>query len=161
MSAIKDVSFAERPRARENMSQQSLTALLPSRPRLSDGFAGFTNFVPAQTPANRPPSMLYSLLPSAVQNRLHRLPSVRTSVSTYGLRWRARPRSMSPAEESGALVLTDLEEVRDCSSEDSEQGQGFGPSEGKTAEPSETRSGIAWKFACQGTCNLGPLPGLC
>ncbi len=126
-------------------------------------------------------SMLFSMLPSAVQSRLPRLPSIRRSVSMYGLAHRSR---FAPAELStssggsstgsrtpdgaytNALVLSDTrtmvteEEVAgyfvENASSDEESTAGFERRKRKNTmtEVAESKSGIGWKFANQGMATL-------
>lgn len=130
-------------------------------------------------PRTKEPSMLYSLLPSAVQSRLPRLLSLRRSVSMYGMARKRKPAVSRPSSGSStssassgsrtpeagytsAMVLSDSRAVAvddglagyfvESASSDEEtltprkrraQGQGM--------ELSESKSGIGWKFANQGT----------
>jgi hypothetical protein len=130
------------------MTQQTHQGFLPSRPH--PRYVDFANFTPAQTQASKQRSILYSLLPLALQNRLHRLPSMRGSVSSYGLRWRTRSGSESLLEGHNAMVLRDMGEVRNYSEDEDEHSQEIGRSGGNTVQLTETESGIAWKFASQG-----------
>ncbi|TVY51651.1 hypothetical protein LCER1_G006161 [Lachnellula cervina] len=115
--------------------------------------------------ASRPKySILYSMLPSAVQCRIPRLPSLRRTVSMYGLVGRrrsidldSRPSSGSGTPEAGytsAIVLMGEREeeyvVESVSDEDTSR-----PSTGEGRqlagmELTEINSGINWKFANQG-----------
>ncbi|KAH9221435.1 hypothetical protein DL95DRAFT_356171 [Leptodontidium sp. 2 PMI_412] len=142
---------------------------------------------PATPPTNRPlsdflprtrePSILYSLLPSAVQSRLPRLPSLRRSVSMYGMARKrksavSRPSSGSSTSsassgtrtpEAGystsAMVLSDartmvaddglVDYIVESASSDEET---LTPRRrgAQGMELSENKSGIGWKFANQG-----------
>ena len=112
-------------------------------------------------------SMLYSMLPSVIQCRLPRLPSIRRSVSMYGSVARrkstasdSRPNSgmrISDAGFTSAIVLSGAREeevaeyiVESASDEDaSRPGTGEGRQPGEM-ELTESSSGIGWKFANQG-----------
>ena len=112
-------------------------------------------------PRTKQSSMLYSILPSAVQSRLPRLPSLRRSVSMYGLATRrkvdsSRPGSGSRTPEmtmvlSGARVTEELGyEIESLSSDDDLANTGSTGKGRQTMELTESKSGIAWKFANQG-----------
>lgn len=102
-------------------------------------------------------SMLYSMLPSAVQNRLPRIPSLRRSVSLYGIAGRrksssatgssssTRPVTPEEAAAYGAVVLRErTEEVGLFEGrEDPFRQRGIG-------DVLEEKSGIGWKHAGQG-----------
>ena len=120
-------------------------------------------------------SMLYSILPAAVQSRLPRLPSIRRSASMYGL---PSHRDLSTISTPGsgsrtpeyeyktAIVLVDQEErsngfVIESASVSSEEDDNFvsrlDAKLGKRTErleAYEVKSGIEWKFANQGTTTL-------
>jgi hypothetical protein len=126
------------------------------------------------TPRTKESSMLYSMLPTAVQSRLPRLPSLRRSVSMYGLATRhksadSRPTSGARTPDyasavvlsgSGALSTEEdiagyfVESLSTSSDEDAPQtsiSKGRQPS---GMELTESRSGIGWKFANQGGLSL-------
>lgn len=118
-------------------------------------------------PRTKQSSMLYSILPSAVQSRLPRLPSLRRSVSMYGLATRrkgndsSRPGSGSRTPDtamvlSGARVTEELGyEIDSLSSDDDLTTIGSTGKRASTMELTESRSGIGWKFANQGNQLLG------
>lgn len=129
-------------------------------------------------PANTGPSMLYSMLPSALQSRLPRIPSLRCSVSSsvYGSgRERksadSRPTSTSSTSSASSGVRTpDVEYISAVVRGDGgitapeEHLAGYyegvssdeetAPKARQTSELTESKSGIGWKFANQGiyTC---------
>ncbi len=122
--------------------------------------------------------MLYSMLPSVLQSRLPRLPSLRRSASMYGGTRKQRPLDPRPSSKSStssassgirtpeagytsALVLSD---TRTLTAEDDLVGYFDGISSDEEASSSkaqqrqgmeltETQSGIGWKFANQGKLN--------
>jgi len=112
--------------------------------------------------------MLYSMLPSVVQSRLPRLPSLRRSVSMYGLTSRektveSRSGDRTPEMEyTSAMVLSgargvmsaDRDEMAGYFSQQSSSDEDLaGTLSGKKRQPielSELKSGIGWKFANQG-----------
>ncbi|CZR67046.1 uncharacterized protein PAC_16945 [Phialocephala subalpina] len=126
-------------------------------------------------PQAKESSMLYSMLPSAVKSRLPRLPSIRRSVSMYGLASRRKSADERPSTGSstssgtrtpdggagfGAMVLADQElgmtdyyTVESVGTSDDE-GNSKGPKDAqrqeRRVELSEGVSGIGWKFANQG-----------
>jgi hypothetical protein len=137
--------------------QRSLPAAIRNRPLTAD-------FAPRPKQA----SMLYSILPSAVQSRLPRLLSLRRSVSMYGLATRRKSAHSRPAsgaqtpEYTSAMVLSGagalnsdddiagylVESLSTSSEEDVPQ-----TSKGKRPpgmELTESSSGIGWKFANPG-----------
>ncbi|KAG4413647.1 hypothetical protein IFR04_013225 [Cadophora malorum] len=127
-------------------------------------------------PRTKEPSMLYSLLPSAVQSRLPRLPSIRRSVSMYGMSRKRKPAALRPSSGSStssassgirtpergytsAMVLSD---TRTMMADDglvdyfvehvSSDEETVMPRKGRTQnmELTENKSGIGWKYANQG-----------
>lgn len=130
------------------------------------------------SPRAKEASMLYSMLPSAVKSRLPRLPSLRRSVSVYGMAARrkapdSRPASGSRTPEyasamvlSGAGMLNSEEDiagyfVENLSSSSEEDVPQTSTSKGRQPlgmELTESRSGIGWKFANQGKCPIISLP---
>ncbi|KUJ17176.1 uncharacterized protein LY89DRAFT_685106 [Mollisia scopiformis] len=128
-------------------------------------------------PRPKEASMLFSILPSAVQFRLPRLPSIRRSVSMYGLASRRKSAGSRPSTGSStssgtrtpdvgytsAMVLSEgrtmmADEdiagyyVESVSTSDDE---GLQSKAGKERQPqrmelTEGASGIGWKFANQG-----------
>lgn len=142
-----------------DLRQRNLPATIRNRP-LSADFA----------PRTKEASMLYSMLPTAVQSRLPRLLSLRRSVSMYGSATRRKAADSRPAsgsrtpEYASAMVLSSagllnseediagyfVENLSTSSEEDvpqTETGKGRQPS---GMELTESRSGIGWKFANQG-----------
>ncbi|PMD47641.1 hypothetical protein L207DRAFT_576408 [Hyaloscypha variabilis F] len=139
--------------------QRDLPATLRSRP-LSADFATRT----------KEASMLYSLLPSAVKSRLPRLPSLRRSVSMYGLATRRKsadsrpPSGAQTPEYTSAMVLSGagtlaseediagylVESLSTSSDEDVPQTSTGKGRQTSRMELTESRSGIGWKFANQG-----------
>jgi hypothetical protein len=122
-------------------------------------------------------SVLMTMLPAIVRSRLPRIPSIRRSVSMYGLANRHKISSGGSRHSSGrsstsswtpdagianAMVLSDTrnlieeEETTDyffeSASSDDECTTGFRASKGKNLEMEvlENNSGIGWKFANQG-----------
>jgi hypothetical protein len=119
-------------------------------------------------------SMLYSILPSAVQSRIPRLPSIRRSVQIYGLNSKrksadSRPSTGSSASSgtrtpdvgyTSAMVLSDRQAVADedmagyyvesVATSDDEISQTKTIKERQRVELTENVSGIGWKFANQG-----------
>ena len=109
-------------------------------------------------------SMLYTMLPSAVQNRLPRLPSLRKSVSMYGIAASrkscedaaSRP-TTPPSGYASAMVLSASHTM---DTQDAEMSEFYGSQQAdersmssrpqQSVEMSETQSGIEWKFANQG-----------
>ncbi|OCL03031.1 hypothetical protein AOQ84DRAFT_442991 [Glonium stellatum] len=114
-----------------------------------------------------PTSMLYALLPSIIQNRIPRLPSIRRSVNDFRDRLNHARSLSTSAQESGletppptymsrqgsvtpnrwSTVMTDTEESDDTSA------YGRPISSGSTlpvSTTSEAESGINWKYANQG-----------
>ena len=138
---------------------RDLPATLRNRP-LSADFA----------PGAKEPSMLYSMLPSAVQSRLPRLPSLRRSVSMYGLATRRKSAVSRPAsgartpEYASAMVLSSagalnteddiagyfVESISNSSDDDVPQTSTSKGRQPSGMELTESRSGIGWKFANQG-----------
>ena len=112
-------------------------------------------------------SMLYSMLPSVVQSRLPRLPSLRKSASMYGLATKRKgTQSGSRTPEMGytnAMVLSGSRDVvsRDGSeleaysvesmSSEEDLTQSTNRRRQQTMDLSESKSGISWKYANQGT----------
>lgn len=135
-----------------------------------------TDFLPHPEEA----SMLYSILPSVVQARIPRLPSIRRSVSIYGLTSKrkyadSRPSTGSSASSgirtpdvgyTSAMVLSDRQAadedmagyyVESVATSDDEGSQTKTIKERQRVELTENASGIGWKFANQGMllCCLG------
>lgn len=120
-------------------------------------------------------SLLYSMLPSAVQSRLPRLPSFRRSISMYpdGKRRKStdsRPStgtssgSSTPGGYTSAMVMSDLKGFDDDDrllyhiEGSSEVDSGSNTPEdrrGVRLELMDVQSGIGWKFASQGLSLLG------
>jgi len=141
------------------MRQQNLPAPIRNRP-LSADFA----------PRTKEASMLYSMLPSAVQSRLPRLPSLRRSVSMYRLATRRKSADSKPTsgtrtpEYASAMVLSGggtlngeediagyfVESLSISSDEDIPQTSTGKGRRTSGMELTESRSGIVWKFANQG-----------
>lgn len=141
------------------MRQQNLSAPIRNRP-LSADFA----------PRTKEASMLYSMLPSAVQSRLPRLPSLRRSASMYGLATRRKSADSRPTsgtrtrEYASAMVLSGggtltseediagyfVESLSTSSDEDIPQTSTGKGRRTSGMELTESRSGIVWKFANQG-----------
>lgn len=142
-----------------HMRQRNFPATVLNRP-LSADFA----------PRTKEASMLYSMLPSAVQSRLPSLPSLRRSVSMYGLATRRKSADSRPAsgartpEYASAMVLSGagalsteediagylVESLSISSDEDVPQKSTSKGSQPLGMELTESRSGIGWKFANQG-----------
>jgi len=112
-------------------------------------------------------SSLFSVLPSAVQNRLPRLPSIRRSVSMYGVASKGKRKGGAtiisrtpPVEYASAVVLSGSREVSADRVKDEYLGDsndGRPSSSGfvsQSVEPSESKTGIVWKFANQGAYHL-------
>jgi hypothetical protein len=126
-------------------------------------------------------SMLFTMLPAVVQSHLPRLPSIRRSVSMYGLANRRKSAQTDSRPSSGgsstgsrtpdggyntALVLSHSramvaeEEVAtyfaESASSDEDSSAEFRRRKGKNVvmEVAETKSGIGWKFANQGKESL-------
>lgn len=123
-------------------------------------------------PKKNRPSMIYSVLPVVVQNRIPALPSLRRSISGFHGRTRhtkngsifsdvsqapspppsysSRPGSGSVSPDRNSIALPDVEEseIRDDISER--------PSSSRYSPPpfpfsiSETESGVNWRYASQG-----------
>ena len=119
-------------------------------------------------------SMLFNILPSVVQSRLPQLPSIRRSASAYGsTRWKSpsgAPSSGSQTPEMGCTSTMVLRDLPDGVSSDGEEMEGYfveqassvedlsientpsqTPRSRQTIDASESKSGIGWKFANQGT----------
>ena len=106
--------------------------------------------------------MFYSMLPSAVQSRLPRLPSLRRSVSMYGLSTRPKgidyrgPGSGNRTPDmamvlSGTRVTGELTYEIESSSSEEDPANIRSMGKGRqTMELTESSSGIGWKFASQG-----------
>ncbi|KAL2060906.1 hypothetical protein VTL71DRAFT_8958 [Oculimacula yallundae] len=127
-------------------------------------------------PRTNEPSMLYSLLPSVVQSRLPRLPSIRRSVSMYSMARKRKPLMSRPSSGSStmsnssgmqtpdgrytsAMVLSDTpgmtadDGLVDYTVESASSDEDTSSPRKKRAqgmEMSENKSGIGWKFANQG-----------
>ncbi|KAG0649211.1 hypothetical protein D0Z07_4532, partial [Hyphodiscus hymeniophilus] len=113
-------------------------------------------------PRAKPSSMLFSMLPSAVQSRLPRLSSLRKSVSMYGLATVRRghgsrgPWSGSRTPDmamvlSGARPTEELGyEIDSLSSDDELTKLDDAGMRRPMVELTESTSGIGWKFANQG-----------
>lgn len=131
----------------------------------------------ADFPKTTKSSMLYSILPTAVQSRLPRIPSLRRSVSMYGLPTRrisglsSRSRSNSGSttpdteyqenmvlglctqeEHSSSLVLGNGGIIRE---DVSARNVALQMHNGQGIQLGEEKSGVGWKFANQGRQNLG------
>lgn len=113
------------------------------------------------------PSMLYSMIPSAVKSRLPKLPSLRRSASMYGIT--TRPKSADPscsssgsttpgaafgsamvwsgARAEGDLFFTE-ESMETSEEEDATQVDRKKPRPNVVLD--ENKSGVGWKFAKQG-----------
>jgi hypothetical protein len=139
-------------------------ALLPTNRPLSADFE--------LNPRSREASMLYAMLPSVVKSRLARLPSLRRSVSMYGLATRrksadSRLTSGSRTPEAGytsAMVLSGsramvseedmtgyfAESVATSSDEDISPSPTPKGRRSQRMDLTESKSGIVWKFANQG-----------
>jgi hypothetical protein len=100
-----------------------------------------------------------NILPSMVQNRIPRLPSLRKSVSMVGVKARRgiRSRPGTPPDDSKALVLSSnrVEEstgdiVEDMSSGEEYEGDSLHREQRRTLDITENKSGIGWKYAGQG-----------
>lgn len=125
-------------------------------------------------------SVLYSMLPSVVQSRLPRIPSLRRSVSMYGVARRklylskstptSRPNT-PPDEYDTAITLKAIaadgkrseisQYYAEVSSEEEDQRGRLGGRGSTTKNPTvtEDKSGIGWKYAGQGTpCAYYSLP---
>ncbi|RDW79431.1 hypothetical protein BP6252_04069 [Coleophoma cylindrospora] len=114
----------------------------------------------------RDSSMFFSLLPSAVKSRIPRIPSIRRSVSMYAMASRRRiTRSGSSTPDTGytsamvlsggsrALMPTGEEAMSEYYIEgmSSEEDVPRGPrNKRQSVELTESKSGIAWKYANQG-----------
>lgn len=115
-------------------------------------------------------SRLYNMLPSVVQSRLPRLPSLRKSVSTYTLRSsppspRSRSGTSSPETAYyGTVVVRDSrnDDMDDTTSLSLDTATTVSVSEDddlappkkqlrRPNEPTEAKTGIAWRIAYQGT----------
>lgn len=110
-------------------------------------------------------SMLYAMLPSAVQSRLPRLPSLRKSVSIYAVAVSrksrndaaSRPSTPPPGYTSAtALSRSDMMDSRVVemsefyATQQLEHNLGASKTQSQPLEMSEVQSGIGWKFANQG-----------
>lgn len=109
------------------------------------------------------PSMLYSLLPTAVQSRLPELPSLRRSASMYGLTTRRKSFASAPpsgartpeARFGNAMVLSGrTEEDSYFADGSSEEDLNIHVQSRNTKAGhlmlDEQKSGIGWKYANQG-----------
>lgn len=141
------------------MNQQRSQCRTAPRPRpLSADFFSHTPIMSDE----RQSSMLYSMLPSAVQNRLPRLPSLRRSVSAYGATGKGksksapnsppktRPGTPDETEAYGAVVLRESTTAALALERSSETERR------RALEVTEQSSGIGWKFAGQGTNRCHP-----
>jgi len=122
------------------------------------------------TPHTNSPSMLLSMLPSAVQSRLPNLSSLREhSNSTDGGQYDSRRNSVSTTPGSGsrtpvagignAMVLSSaiLEEslfVTECTSE--EEASTPATDSKRRQSVADEKYGIGWKFANQGISTFSP-----
>lgn len=118
-------------------------------------------------------SMLYSILPSAVQSRIPRLPSLRRSVSIYGLSKFADSRASSIGSSTSgtrtpdgaytsAMVLSDRQAMAEedmagyyaesvgTSEDEALQTKASRERQPQRVDMTENASGIGWKFANQG-----------
>jgi hypothetical protein len=125
--------------------------------RYSHSFAAATASPPV-IPVREESSMLMNMLPSMVQSRMPRLPSLRRSVSMVGLKARRGfgSRPSTPPDDSQALVLTSewasqstMDLVDDSSGDDCEPSR-LRTRQARPVEITEQQSGISWKFASQG-----------
>lgn len=115
-------------------------------------------------------SMLYSMLPNIVQSRLPRIPSIRKTVDIYGfVSGRKCESTLSGASTPGSLSSsstmtlvnerssissdgeTDSYFLDDSHSSDEDFPQVLKNAQLQTIGLSETKSGIGWKFANQGS----------
>ncbi|KAH8646978.1 hypothetical protein BGZ60DRAFT_424153 [Tricladium varicosporioides] len=152
-----------------------MAQLRSKHPTLSGNRPLSADFTAAMPPIEA--SMLFSILPSAVQSRLPRLPSLRRSVSMYGLSAKKRSvhsvtSSGSRTPDSGYASAMILSRADDISSED-EMSSYFGDASSADENVSRpgtntpvniqimeltevsTGTGISWKFANQGLSLLG------
>ncbi|KAF7881494.1 hypothetical protein EAF00_011863 [Botryotinia globosa] len=126
-------------------------------------------YPPTFTQTSKEASMLYSMLPNIVQSRLPRIPSIRKTVDIYGfVSGRKSESTLSGASTPGSLssssTMTLVNERRSVSSDgetdsyfiddshssDEDFPQPLKNGQLQTIGLSETKSGIAWKFANQG-----------
>ncbi|KAI9642161.1 hypothetical protein NHQ30_008963 [Ciborinia camelliae] len=128
------------------------------------------NLYPTFTQNSKEVSMLYSMLPSIVQSRLPRIPSIRSSVNIYGLVSGRKSESTisgasSPESIWSSSTMT-LTGGQTSTSSDGEITDSYFPEESLFSDEdtalaprnkqlqltklSETKSGIGWKFASQG-----------
>lgn len=141
----------------------------PSTPGISRVQHDSTNFV-LRSKESVKESILYTMLPSALQNHLPRLPSIRRLVGLLGFAASRQPSETDPRPSSGAR--TPEEQYRStmvlsgsgtAMAEDTASYIIESASEDDTSRPStserrravgmeltESSSGIAWKFANQG-----------
>ncbi|KAI9741414.1 MAG: hypothetical protein M1818_004220 [Claussenomyces sp. TS43310] len=143
------------------MDQQSPLKSSPCPRPLS---ADFASYVPAPSQE----SMLYSMLPAAVQSRLPRIPSLRRSVNMYGSATRTSKRATTsrpdtpPDDYRCAVVLRSatsnvkggdvVDYYAEQTSEEEEDSGRFmsNRSERQGIDVTEGKSGIGWKYAGQG-----------
>lgn len=153
MSSTHQLSFAAEP----NSSRPQATNMAQPRRRY---FNSRTRPVSADFEPRAKDSLLYSILPSAVQVRLPRLLSLRRSPSMYGLTTPQKSTESIPSSASSsgistprpgymnAMVLSSA--VDDAGS----SGNSVSSDEEEEAmnkkELIESHSGISWKFANQG-----------
>ncbi|KAL3421202.1 hypothetical protein PVAG01_07647 [Phlyctema vagabunda] len=119
----------------------------------------------------RDSSTILSLLPAAVKSRLPRMPSIRQSVSTYGITRHSNVSVSAPTSgtstpgapyasamvltrRSRALTTTDGQDIREYYADGmSSEDEAALPKQRRKAQPaeiSETKSGVNWKYASQG-----------
>lgn len=110
-------------------------------------------------------SMLFNLLPTVIQSRLPRVPSLRRSFTSYGLQTLQRSPSLTSLSRSFSGTSTPVEDYSDAMSI-----QTFDPDENtgilvhrrlslemsrvtavEDPKPVENKSGINWRYANQGT----------
>ncbi|APA09136.1 hypothetical protein sscle_04g039060 [Sclerotinia sclerotiorum 1980 UF-70] len=147
------------------LHQDEITSLQDSELEMQN-----QQYPPTFTPTSKEASMLYSMLPTIVQSRLPRIPSIRSSVNLYGLvSGRKSEEIVSGATTPGSIFsssATTLIGARSSVSIDEESTDSYFTEESllsdedfpqatknrqlKMIELSETKSGIGWKFASQG-----------
>jgi hypothetical protein len=93
--------------------------------------------------------MLYSILSSAVQSRLPKMPSLRRTVSAYGLSENPRAAKTPIDEDRSVILLRNRASEMDLYSSSREADEALNLRQ-KPLEFAEQDSGIGWKYAGQG-----------
>lgn len=134
---------------------------------------------PTSTHTLQEASLLYTMLPTIVQSRLPRLPSIRGSVNIYGLMGGRKSESSlygadTPGSISSSSTMT-LVGAQTSVSSDGESTESYYQEESlfsdeeiplslrsrplQTVAITESKSGIVWKFANQGLISILPHVG--